>query len=86
MTINIKNYTYRVTWSASHNQFVGSCVEFPNLNWFAGTPESASSGIRNLIAEVIKEMLRKNEKLPESSAVKHSSGQTLIGFECSVKN
>ena len=28
-----KRYTYRVTWSAEDNKYVGLCAEFPSLSW-----------------------------------------------------
>ena len=27
-----KQYTYRVTWSAEDNEYVGLCAEFPSLS------------------------------------------------------
>ncbi|GEM_PF-5636466 len=26
-------YTYRITWSAENEEYVGLCAEFPSLNW-----------------------------------------------------
>jgi len=28
-------YTYRVTWSAEDNEYVGLCSEFPSLSWLS---------------------------------------------------
>ncbi len=45
-------YTYRISWSAEDNEFVGLCTEFPSLSWLAETPEAALQGIRKLVAEI----------------------------------
>ena len=41
MAIKNDHYTYRVTWSADDNEYVGLCAEFPSLSWLAETPELA---------------------------------------------
>ena len=45
------HYTYRVTWSAEDEEYVGLCAEFPSLSWLASTQEEAFSGIRQLVEE-----------------------------------
>ena len=39
--MNIKHYTYRVTWSPEDDEHLGLCAEFPSLSWLAKTPEAA---------------------------------------------
>ncbi len=49
--MNIKHYTYRVTWSPDDGEHLGLCAEVPSLSWLASTPEAALRGIalhRNL--------------------------------------
>lgn len=58
MALKNDHYTYRVTWSADDNEYVGLCAEFPGLSWLAKTPEGALRGIRKVIADVIDD----NEK------------------------
>jgi len=30
--MNVNHYTYRVTWSAEDDEYLGLCVEFPSLS------------------------------------------------------
>ena len=62
MPLRNDHYTYRVTWSEEDNEYVGLCAEFPSLSWLSKTPESALKGIRNTVAEIIKDMKEKGRK------------------------
>lgn len=44
------HYSYRVTWSAEDDEYVGLCTEFPSLSWLAHKPEMALNA-RLAIAE-----------------------------------
>ncbi|MFK5951975.1 MAG: toxin-antitoxin system HicB family antitoxin [Desulfobacterium sp.] len=78
MALKNDHYTYRVTWSADDDEYVGLCVEFPSLSWLADTPETALKGVRNIVDEVIKDMRVNNEKVPEPIAVKNYSGKFMV--------
>ena len=71
-------YTYRVTWSAEDEEYVGLCVEFPSLSWLASTQEDALHGIRHVVADVVTDMLENNEAIPEPISTKNYSGKFLI--------
>jgi predicted HicB family RNase H-like nuclease len=71
-------YTYRVTWSEDDAEHVGLCAEFPSLSWLAATPEKALKGIRNLVADVLLDMSKTNEPIPEPIAGKHFSGKFMV--------
>lgn len=71
-------YTYRITWSEDDNEYVGLCVEFPSLSWLAKTPEKALGGIRKVVSEVIFDMNKNDEKIPEPIASKHYSGKFMV--------
>jgi len=71
-------YTYRITWSEDDNEYIGLCAEFSSLSWLADTPEKALKGIRNLVAEVISDMSRNNESIPEPIACKQFSGKFMV--------
>jgi predicted HicB family RNase H-like nuclease len=62
-------YTYRVTWSEEDKEYVGLCAEFPSLSWLANTQEKALHGIRQVVADVVKDMTANGEALPEPLAV-----------------
>lgn len=71
-------YTYRVTWSESDAEYVGLCAEFPSLSWLAKTHEAALKGIRRLVTEVITDMERNKEPVPQPIATKHFSGKFMV--------
>ena len=78
MAIKNDHYTYRVTWSADDDEYVGLCAEVPILSWLAETPESALKGIRNIVADVIEDMKNNKEKIPEPIAIKNYSGKFMV--------
>jgi len=78
MAIKNDHYTYRVTWSADDNEYVGLCAEFQSLSWLAEEPEAALKGIRNLVADVVNDMAENKEKIPEPLASKNYSGKFMV--------
>ena len=72
------HYTYRVTWSEEDNEYIGLCAEFPSLSWLAQTPEAALKGIRNVVADVIKDMKKSGEDIPQPLAHKNFSGKFMV--------
>jgi len=78
MALNDDRYTYRITWSEDDQEYVGLCVEFPSLSWLADTPESALTGIRQVVAEVIADLRAQGEAIPEPIACKPYSGKFMI--------
>ncbi|OGW26571.1 MAG: hypothetical protein A2X59_01380 [Nitrospirae bacterium GWC2_42_7] len=71
-------YTYRVTWSEEDGEFVGLCAEFPGLSWLAGTPEAALKGIRKVVNDVIEDMTKRREAIPEPIALRRYSGKFIV--------
>ena len=78
--MGLKNdrYTYRVTWSEDDNEYVGLCAEFPSLSWLAKTPGGALKGIRKLVEDVVKDMHKEGEAVPEPIASRHYSGKFIV--------
>ena len=72
------HYTYRVTWSAEDEEYVGLCAEFPSLSWLASTQEEAFSGIRLLVADCVEDMKSNNETPPEPMADRTYSGKFMV--------
>jgi predicted HicB family RNase H-like nuclease len=72
------HYTYRVTWSEDDHEHVGLCAEFPSLSWLARTPEAALRGIRKVVSEVVRDMARGGEEIPEALASHRFSGRFLV--------
>ena len=73
--MNIKHYTYRVTWSPEDDEHLGLCAEFPSLSWLAKTPEAALRGITKVVADVVVDMQASGEPVPEAMAEKRYSGE-----------
>ena len=78
MAMKNDHYTYRVTWSEEDNEYVGLCAEFPSLSWLAKTQEAALKGIRNVVADVIKDMKNNGEEIPQPLASKNYSGKFMV--------
>ena len=72
------HYTFRVTWSAEDDEYVGLCAEFPSLSWLAITPEEAFAGIRCVVSESVDEMLAANETPPQPMADRSYSGKFVV--------
>ena len=78
MPLKNDHYTYRVTWSEEDNEYVGLCVEFPSLSWLSKTPESALEGIRDVVSEVVTDMKRDEQNVPQPIANKNYSGKFMV--------
>ena len=71
-------YTYRVTWSEEDNEYVGLCAEFPSLSWLGPSPEEALKGTRQVVAQVVADLEKSGEPVPEPIAVKKYSGKFMV--------
>ena len=78
MVLKNDRYTYRVTWSADDNEYVGLCAEFPSLSWLSATPEAALKGIRKLVAEIVEDMKSSNESVPDPISCRQYSGKFMV--------
>jgi predicted HicB family RNase H-like nuclease len=72
------HYTYRVTWSEEDNEYVGLCAEFPGMSWLDKTHENALRGIRTAISDVVDDMRKSGEHVPEPIASKNYSGKFIV--------
>lgn len=71
----VDKYTYRVTWSAEDDEFVGQCAEFPSLSWLAPSWDAAGRGIRKVVSEVVADMEASGERVPIPLSIKKFSGR-----------
>ena len=78
MELRNDHYTYRITWSAEDKEYVGLCAEFPSLSWLAKAPEAALKGFRKVVAEVVKDMKKAGEAIPDPIANRHYSGKFVV--------
>lgn len=80
----LDKYSYRVTWSEDDNEFVGLCAEFPSLSWLSKTQDGAFKGIRKLVADVVADMQKNGESIPDAIAAKQFSGKFVVRVPPSV--
>ena len=69
------HYSYRVLWSAEDGEFVGQVAEFPSLSWLAPSQEEALRGIVDLVEDVIDDLERSGERIPEPFSERRYSGE-----------
>lgn len=74
----IDRYTYRITWSDEDSEYVGLCAEFPSLSWLAPEPEGALGGIRALVRDVVADLERNREPVPEPISTRPFSGKFMV--------
>jgi predicted HicB family RNase H-like nuclease len=72
--IDVGHYTYRVTWSAEDDEYVATCLEFPSLSWLAQSRNDAIDGLERLVTEVVEDMAKHAEKIPQPLAERKFSG------------
>lgn len=73
--INHEHYTYKVTWSAEDQEFVGLCAEYPSLSYLDENRHAALEGITNLVKDVVADLEANGENIPEPLAEKSYSGK-----------
>lgn len=74
----MEHYTYRVTWNAEEQEFLGTCAELPSLSHFDESPEAALSGIRSLVGAAVDMLREKGHPIPEPLADRKFSGKLLV--------
>jgi predicted HicB family RNase H-like nuclease len=75
---NAAKYTYRVTWSEEDQEHVGLCAEFPSLSWLSETQGEALTGITKLVADVLKDMAKSKEPIPEPLSLRRFKGSIAL--------
>jgi predicted RNase H-like HicB family nuclease len=73
-TGTVNKYAYRVAWSEEDGEHVATCAEFPSLSHLDADALEALRGIRALVANVVAEMTRSDEKIPEPLSTRAFSG------------
>ena len=77
-TATAEKYTYRVMWSEEDEEHVALCAEFPSLSWLAESPGDALKGITKLVADVLKDMARTKEPIPEPLSLRRFKGHIAV--------
>jgi predicted RNase H-like HicB family nuclease len=72
-----EHFTYRVSWADEDKEYVGTCAEFPSLSHLDPSPDAAMKGIRELVEDVVADMRKSGEPIPQSIADRSFSGKFL---------
>ncbi|MDA0680855.1 MAG: toxin-antitoxin system HicB family antitoxin [Proteobacteria bacterium] len=78
MAKEVDRFTYRVTWSDEDQEYVGLCAEFPSLSWLEASPEKSLQGIRKLVKEVVADLKRSKDPVPEPISTRPFSGKFMV--------
>jgi predicted HicB family RNase H-like nuclease len=71
-------YTYKITYSQDDKEYVGLCAEFPSLSYLEPNQTKAFTGIQELVKEIVKDMKKENEAIPEPLSTKQYSGKFMV--------
>lgn len=71
----VNHYSYRVFWSEEDGEYVGRCTEFPSLSHLAADQVDALIGIRALVNDVVADMRKSGEAIPEPLTAHKYSGK-----------
>ena len=73
-----EKYSYRIQWSDEDASFIGLCAEFPSLSWIADTQNGAFKGICKLVEDVLADMAKNGEDIPEPLSTRSFSGKFMV--------
>ncbi len=76
--MDLKHYTYRVTWSEEDKEHVGLCTEFPGLSWLDADANKALRGIMDVVAQAVTDMQESGETVPEALSEHAYSGKFVV--------
>mgnify|MGYP000016848170 FL=1 len=76
-----KKYSYMVNWSDADQEYVATCLEFRSLSWLAASPESAMRGLRKVVADVLVDMEKSGEEIPEPLSMRRYSGKFMLRLD-----
>ncbi|GLU88968.1 antitoxin HicB [Agromyces sp. NBRC 114283] len=60
---------YDIRVELHYGDFTALVYEFPSLSWIAETEDEARAGMRQLLTEIIQEMLVSGEAIPAPGAL-----------------
>lgn len=69
-------YTYEVSWSDEDGVFISRCLEFPSLAAHGKTEFEALKEIVDLVDDVVADMRKNKETVPEPISTRNFSGTT----------
>jgi predicted HicB family RNase H-like nuclease len=76
--IDPTHYKYSVQWSARDREFVGTVAEFPSLAWLDESERDAFEGIKQIVADIVVEMIEGGETPPTPLSERDFSGKLML--------
>lgn len=74
--VDVGHYAYRVNWSAEDNEYVATTLEWgPGLSWLDEDPAKAIDGLREVIAESVRDLIEDGQDVPQPLADRDFSGR-----------
>lgn len=70
-----EHYTYRVTWHAEDQAYVGTVAELPSLSWVADDQATAFEGIQRLAIDTVADIVAEGEQPPGAIADRAYTGK-----------
>jgi predicted HicB family RNase H-like nuclease len=75
----MNHYTYRAEWSPEHDEYLGRCVEIPDLlPWSAPTAPEAIAGMERIVAQHVRGVTENAGTAPSSLTERRYSGKFLV--------
>jgi len=75
---DVNRYTYRAEWSLYHEQYVGSCIEFPSLSRRAPTLREAIADIHGAVDQFVADLQACGETPPTPLTARSYSGTFVV--------
>lgn len=69
-------YTYEISWSDEDSVFISRCLEFPSLAAHGKSEVVALKEILELVEDILVDMKKSKEPIPEPIATRNYSGVT----------
>jgi predicted HicB family RNase H-like nuclease len=77
--VDMNHYTYRAEWSPERDEYLGRCIEIPDLlPWSAPTAPEAIAGIERIAAQHARGIAESAATAPTSLTERHYSGKFLV--------
>jgi hypothetical protein len=77
--VDMNHYTYRAEWSPEHDEYLGRCVEIPDLlPWSAPTAPEAIAGMERIVAQHVRGVADSAATAPTSLTERRYSGKFLV--------
>ena len=70
----VSHYRYTVTWSNEDQEFVATVAEFPSLSFLDETQDGALNGLREVVKDVLDDLIESGEEVPVPIAERDYSG------------